>query len=97
MAMASRFYQESCCISTWWNFLTPEWPYDTSKYSSGSQSEPYTCPQCGTVVTHRNNISRHRRKCERKCHLKCEDCGKEFYRRDNYQDHLWNRHRKTLL
>ncbi|XP_076460744.1 uncharacterized protein LOC143293577 isoform X36 [Babylonia areolata] len=81
-----------------WCFLTPEWPYDLHKSSTagGSQSEPYTCPQCGTVVTHRNNISRHRRKCQRKCHLKCEECGKEFYRRDNYQDHLWNRHRKTL-
>ena len=56
------------------------------------QSDVFTCPVCSRVITNRKNIARHRRKCEQKCHLQCEECGEQFYRRDYYQKHLWRAH-----
>ncbi|KAL8579072.1 hypothetical protein ACOMHN_036011 [Nucella lapillus] len=56
------------------------------------QVEKFRCVSCGQVVSHRNNVSRHRRKCQGMRHLQCGVCGKEFYRRDLYQGHLWTAH-----
>lgn len=52
------------------------------------QPDRFRCRACGQVVSHRNNVSRHRRKCQRVHHLQCPLCGKPFYRRDVYQRHL---------
>ncbi|KAL8575155.1 hypothetical protein ACOMHN_055148 [Nucella lapillus] len=52
----------------------------------------FTCTVCGSVITNRKNIARHRRKCEQKCHLQCQECGEQFHRRDYYQKHLWKAH-----
>ncbi|XP_076460714.1 uncharacterized protein LOC143293577 isoform X9 [Babylonia areolata] len=56
------------------------------------QVEKFRCLSCGQVVSHRNNVSRHRRKCQGIGHLQCAMCGKAFYRRDLYQGHLWTAH-----
>ncbi|XP_076469122.1 uncharacterized protein LOC143299655 isoform X5 [Babylonia areolata] len=55
-------------------------------------SDVFTCRVCGSVITNRKNIARHRRKCEQKCHLQCGECGEQFHRRDYYQKHLWKAH-----
>lgn len=57
------------------------------------QPDRFRCSACGQVVSHRNNVSRHRRKCQRVHHLQCPLCGKPFYRRDVYQKHLRTVHR----
>ena len=35
---------------------------------------------------------RHRKKCEGVYNLECPGCGKRFYRRDNYRDHMQRIH-----
>ena len=83
-----------------WNrsqtFLHPQILLDASaathQQKQQQQSDVFTCPVCSRVITNRKNIARHRRKCEQKCHLQCEECGEQFYRRDYYQKHLWRAH-----
>ena len=36
---------------------------------------------------------RHRKKCEGVFHYNCSVCGKQYYRRDLYREHLYSRHR----
>ena len=52
----------------------------------------YTCRTCNKVFLHQCNLLRHRKKCEGDYHLECHLCGKQFYRRDYYQDHLATKH-----
>ena len=52
----------------------------------------YTCRTCSKVFLHQCNLLRHRKKCEGDYHLECHLCGKQFYRRDYYQDHLATKH-----
>ena len=36
---------------------------------------------------------RHRKKCEGVFNYKCSICGKQYYRRDLYREHLYSKHR----
>ncbi|KAL8575159.1 hypothetical protein ACOMHN_055152 [Nucella lapillus] len=54
----------------------------------------YGCHVCPKVFTNYSNLARHRRKCEGTgFYLHCPICQMPFYRRDNYQDHLANKHK----
>jgi uncharacterized C2H2 Zn-finger protein len=61
------------------------------RLSSGPVAD-YSCRVCGMLLSNRKNAARHRRKCERNCHLQCSVCGQEFYRRDVYTTHMKTKH-----
>ncbi|KAL8579081.1 hypothetical protein ACOMHN_036020 [Nucella lapillus] len=61
--------------------------------SANAQGRPiYTCRTCQKTFLHQCNLFRHRKKCEGDYHLACHLCGKRFYRRDYYQEHLAIKH-----
>ena len=54
----------------------------------------YACHVCHKMFTDYSNLVRHRRKCEGTgFYLHCPHCHMVFYRRDNYQEHLANKHK----
>lgn len=54
----------------------------------------YACHVCPKMFTDYSNLVRHRRKCEGTgFYLHCPHCHMVFYRRDNYQEHLANKHK----
>ena len=52
----------------------------------------YPCWKCGATFLHKNNLGRHRKKCEGNFHLSCPLCGQLFHRRDRYKEHLQKKH-----
>ncbi|XP_025094194.1 zinc finger protein 436-like [Pomacea canaliculata] len=58
---------------------------DTSRSRRGAGNQ---CRNCGKTYRQSHNMLRHRRQCEGTFHLQCAACGKRFFRRDSYMDHL---------
>ena len=55
-------------------------------------TSPTACRNCFRVFKHKQTMFRHRKQCEGNFNFACGVCGKRFYRRDNYQLHLKNKH-----
>lgn len=51
-----------------------------------------SCRKCGKTFAYRQNMMRHRYKCEGTFYLQCRFCGRNFNRRDYYSIHLMTRH-----
>lgn len=52
----------------------------------------YVCSKCNQSFGYMGNLSRHRKACEGKFHLKCSFCDKVFYRQDVLKIHLASKH-----
>lgn len=57
-----------------------------------AQGATQSCRNCGKQFRFSSGLVRHRRGCERQCHLPCPLCDRRFYRRDHYQYHLARAH-----
>lgn len=60
--------------------------------SSRGELLPFSCRNCGARYKHAATMTRHRRKCEGRYNITCSECGKSFYRHDNYKVHLHRSH-----
>ncbi|KAL8579078.1 hypothetical protein ACOMHN_036017 [Nucella lapillus] len=55
-------------------------------------SLPNVCRNCGKRYKLADSMLRHRKKCEGVFNYACSVCGKMYYRRDAYREHLFTRH-----
>lgn len=55
------------------------------------------CRNCGKGFAYGHSMVRHRRKCEGMFSYTCNLCGKQFYRRDLYVEHMSTQHHVTEI
>lgn len=65
----------------------------TQRTSERDANLPFVCRNCGKRYKMDKTMIRHRKKCEGVFHYNCSVCGKQYYRRDLYREHLYSRHR----
>ena len=65
-------------------------------HGRSSSTGLWVCELCSTPFTLRNNLTRHKWKCEGTRQIACPDCGKKFYRRDNLTEHRMKWHFKCF-